>query len=110
MLTGMGINPRYVVNQNVPVVSERYRMLFHHLSSYKKYGNSIPFHSYPNFGLFSCASQIQLDVEEEQVVPMLNTFTKLEPFKALILANSLWERMRRFYVAGITFGETVFMA
>ena len=28
MLTGMGINPRYVVNQNVPVVSERYRMLF----------------------------------------------------------------------------------
>ena len=31
MLTGMGINPRYVVNQNVPVVSERYRMLFHHL-------------------------------------------------------------------------------
>lgn len=90
MLTGMGINPRYAVNQNVPVVSERYRMLFHHLSSYKKYGNSIPFHSYPNFGLFSCASQIQLDVEEEQVVPMLNTFTKLEPFKALILANSLW--------------------
>lgn len=90
MLTGMGINPRYAVNQNVPVVSERYRMLFHHLSSYKKYGDSIPFHSYPNFGLFSCASQIQLDVEEEQVVPMLNTFTKLEPFKSLILANSLW--------------------
>lgn len=90
MLTGMGINPRYAVNQNIPVVSERYRMLFHHLSSYKKYGSSIPFHSYPNFGLFSCASQIQLDVEEEQVVPMLNTFTKLEPFKSLILANSLW--------------------
>lgn len=90
MLTGMGINPHYAVNQNIPVVSERYRMLFHHLSSYKKYGNVIPFHSYPNFGLFSCASQIQLDVEEEQVVPMLNTFTKLEPFKALILANSLW--------------------
>lgn len=90
MLTGMGINPRYAVNQNIPVVSERYRMLLHHLSSYKKYGSSIPFHSYPNFGLFSCASQIQLDVEEKQVVPMLNTFTKLEPFKSLILANSLW--------------------
>ena len=40
MLTGMGINPRYVVNQNVPVVSERYRMLFHHLSSYKQYSIS----------------------------------------------------------------------
>lgn len=25
MLTGMGINPRYAVNQNIPVVSERYR-------------------------------------------------------------------------------------
>lgn len=90
MLTGMGINPRYAVNQNIPVVSERYRMLLHHLSSYKKYGNSIPFHTYPNFGLFSCASQIQLDVEEQQIVPMVNTFTKLEPFKSLILANSLW--------------------
>ena len=90
MLTGMGINPRYTVNQNIPVVSERYRMLFHHLSSYERYDNCIPFHSYPNFGLFSCASQIQLDVEETQVVPMLNTFTRLEPFKSLILANSLW--------------------
>lgn len=89
-LTGMGINPRYAVNQNIPVVSERYRMLYHHLSSYKNYGQEILFHHHPNFGLFSCASQIQMDAEEKDLVEILNTFTKLEPLKALIFSNSLW--------------------
>ena len=89
-LTGMGINPYHAINENVPVVSERYRLLFHHLSSYKKYGNAIPFHKHPNFGLFSCASQIQMDVEEKDLVETLNTFTKLEPLKALIFSNSVW--------------------
>lgn len=90
MLTGMGINPHHAVNQNVPVVSERYRMLLHHLTTYKKYGQQIPFHDCPNFGLFSCASQIQLDVEEQDLVEVLNTFTRLEPLKALLFANSPW--------------------
>lgn len=89
-LTGMGINPHHALNKNIPVVSERYRMLLHHLSSYREYGKQIPFHDHPNFGLFSCASQIQMDVEEENLAETLNTFTKLEPFKALILANSPW--------------------
>lgn len=89
-LTGMGINPHYEVNRNVPVVSERYRMLFHHLCSYRNYEKEILFHDHPNFGLFSCASQIQLDVEEDNLTETLNTFTKLEPLKALILANSPW--------------------
>ncbi|MBR1741013.1 MAG: glutamylcysteine synthetase, partial [Lachnospiraceae bacterium] len=90
LLTGMGINPGYKVNRNVPVVSERYRMLFHHLCSYENYGNEILFHNHPNFGLFSCASQVQMDVEEENLVEVLNTFTKLEPLKALLFANSIW--------------------
>lgn len=90
MLTGMGINPNYAVNRNVPVVNERYRMLLHHLSSYEDYGQEILFHHHPNFGLFSCASQIQMDVEEKDLVETLNTFTKLEPLKALIFANSPW--------------------
>ncbi len=89
-LTGMGINPCHAVNNNVPVVSERYRMLLHHLSSYKEYGRKILFHNHPNFGLFSCASQIQMDVEEGSLVETLNTFTKLEPLKALVFANSPW--------------------
>ncbi len=89
-LTGMGINPHYAVNRNEPVASERYRMLLHHLSSYRNYGRQILFHHHPNFGLFSCASQIQMDVEEQDLTETLNTFTKLEPFKALIFANSPW--------------------
>lgn len=89
-LTGMGINPHHTINKNVPVVSERYRMLYHHLSSYKQYGQEILFHEYPNFGLFSCASQIQLDVEDSSLVETINTFTKLEPLKALLFANSVW--------------------
>lgn len=89
-LTGMGINPHHQINQNVPVRSERYRMLLHHLCSYPLYGRAIPFHSHPNFGLFSCASQIQMDVQEDMLVETLNTFTKLEPLKALLLANSVW--------------------
>ncbi len=89
-LTGMGINPRHTVNHNIPVASERYRMLFHHLSSYEKYGQAIPFHRHPNFGMFSCASQIQVDVEEKDLAQTLNTFTKLEPLKALLFSNSPW--------------------
>lgn len=89
-LTGMGINPHHAINRNVPVVSERYRMLLHHLSSYENYNEKILFHHHPNFGLFSCASQIQMDVEEKNLVETLNTFTKLEPLKALIFANSPW--------------------
>ena len=90
LITGLGINPAYNVNRNVPIVNERYRMLFHHLCSYENYGNEILFHDRPNFGLFSCASQVQLDVQEKDLVETLNTFTLLEPLKALLLANSVW--------------------
>lgn len=91
-LTGMGVNPHYAVNRNVPIANGRYRMLFHHLQSYPKYGNAIPFHSNPNFGLFSCAAQVQLDAEEQTLPEVFNTFTKLEPLKSVIFANSLWGR------------------
>lgn len=89
-LTGMGINPNYKVNLNEPIHNGRYRMLYHHLSSYKKYGNTIPFHNNPNFGLFSCASQVQLDIEEDKISDTFNTFTRLEPLKSIIFANSIW--------------------
>lgn len=86
-LTGMGINPYREYNNNIPIPSERYRMLFHHLSSYTKYNNK-QFHNYPNFGFFSCASQVQLDVEEENIIEVINTFSKLEPLKSQLFANS----------------------
>ena len=90
MLTGMGINPNYRQNHNAPVPNGRYRMLLNHLSSYEKYGDILPFHDHPNFGLFACASQVQLDVEEEQIPQTLQVFGKLEPFKTLLFANSLF--------------------
>lgn len=85
-LTGMGINPYREYNLNIPVPSERYRMLLHHLESYQHYKGN--FHHYPEFGLFSCASQVQLDVEEKNIIKVLNTFSKLEPLKSLLFANS----------------------
>lgn len=88
-LTGMGLNPYRNFNHNVPIPNGRYRMLFHHLNSYTKY-KEIPmyFHQYPQFGTFSSASQVQLDVELKKLPLVLNTFTKLEPIKAVLFANS----------------------
>ena len=87
-LTGMGINPRWRENRPEPIGNGRYRMLFHHLKSYAKYGGAPRFHDHPDFGLFSCASQVQIDVDEETVVPVINVFNALEPFKAVLFANS----------------------
>lgn len=47
-LTGMGVNPYRSFNHNVPIPNGRYRMLFHHLNSYKKYLDlPMHFHRYP---------------------------------------------------------------
>lgn len=90
MLTGMGINPFRKLNHNLPIENGRYKMLYHHLLSYPKYA-SMPmhFHQYPNFGMFSSASQVQLDVCKENIAEVINTFGKLEPIKALLFANSV---------------------
>lgn len=93
-LTGMGINPHWRINRNEPIPNPRYRMLFHHLQSYTRYGNVMDFHNHPEFGLFSCASQIQLDTDERSVVDALHVFSALEPLKALIFANSPFEQFK----------------
>ena len=90
-LTGMGINPYRRYNNNNPIENERYRMLFHHLNSYKKYSDG--FHHYPEFGLFSAANQVQLDVEEKDICKVINTFNRLEAIKSIIFANSPLENM-----------------
>ena len=89
-LTGMGINPYRKYNINKPIPSERYLMLYHHLKSYKNYGN-IPmhFHEYPEYGMFSSASQVQLDVHRDDLVKTINVFSKIEPIKALLFSNSV---------------------
>lgn len=89
-LTGMGINPYRKYNINEPIPSERYLMLYHHLKSFSNYEN-IPmhFHKYPEYGMFSSASQVQLDVTKENLIQTINVFSKIEPIKALLFSNSV---------------------
>ncbi|MCC8168332.1 MAG: glutamylcysteine synthetase [Clostridiales bacterium] len=88
-LTGMGVNPYRIYNHNVPIENGRYRMLFHHLNSYKKYHTQMYFHEYPAYGTFASASQVQLDVDYSDLLLTLDTFSKLEPIKALLFSNSV---------------------
>ncbi|MBD5544863.1 MAG: glutamylcysteine synthetase [Lachnospiraceae bacterium] len=88
-LTGMGVNPYRIYNHNVPIPNGRYRMLFHHLHSYKKYDLPMFFHHYPEFGTFSSASQVQLDVNYEELLTTIHAFTKVEPIKAILFSNSV---------------------
>ena len=89
-LTGMGVNPYRYYNHNVPIPNGRYRMLFHHLHSYPKY-TRVPmhFHPYPAYGTFSSASQVQLDVNEDELLTVLRAFSRVEPVKALLFSNSV---------------------
>lgn len=90
-LTGMGINPYYYLNDANPVPNERYRMLYHYLHSDKKHKgkpNRILLHKYPEFATFCSASQVQIDVNYDELIDVINTFGKLEPYKALLFANS----------------------
>ena len=76
-LSGMGVNPYRIYNHNVPIPNGRYRMLFHHLHSYKNYQLPMYFHEYPSYGTFSSASQVQLDVAYEDLIETINTFSKI---------------------------------
>lgn len=89
-LTGMGVNPYRDYNRNIPIPNGRYRMLFHHLNSYSKY-QKLPlyFHEYPDYGLFSSASQVQLDVDYEDLTTAIRAFSRVEPVKALLFNNSV---------------------
>lgn len=89
-LTGMGINPYRKYNINEPIPSERYLMLYHHLKSVDNYKNTpMYFHKYPEYGMFSSASQVQLDVNKENLIQTINVFSKIEPIKALLFSNSV---------------------
>lgn len=89
-LTGMGINPYRKYNVNEPIPSERYLMLYHHLKSVENYGNvPMHFHDYPEYGMFSSASQVQIDVHRDDLIKTINVFSKLEPIKALLFSNSV---------------------
>ena len=89
-LTGMGVNPNADINHNLPIQNERYRMLYHYLHSYPQHTREVGmrFHERSDFGTFTSASQVQLDVRYDELIDVINTFGLLEPYKALIFANS----------------------
>jgi gamma-glutamylcysteine synthetase len=87
--TGMGVNPFRKHNNLVPIPNGRYRMLYHHLSSYVRYRVPMFFHPWPDYGMFSSASQAQLDVRREDLVKTIRAFSLLEPVKAVLFANSV---------------------
>ena len=89
-LSGMGINPYRKYNNEIPIPSERYLMLYNHLKSVDNYSDSLMyFHDYPGYGMFSSASQVQLDVPYDELIENINVFSKLEPIKALLFSNSV---------------------
>ncbi|MGN0494825.1 MAG: hypothetical protein ACI4GW_01220 [Lachnospiraceae bacterium] len=100
-LTGMGINPHYNINHNQPIPNERYRMLYHHLHTYKAYENNpeMSFCNRADFGTFTSASQVQIDVDYENLVDIINVFGGLEPYKALLFGNSYIEEYPDYMIA-----------
>ena len=89
-LTGMGINPNAANVRGKPIQNERYRMLYHYLHSYKERASEfgISFHDRPDFGTFTSASQVQLDVGYDRLIDVINVTGLLEPYKAMLFANS----------------------
>jgi gamma-glutamylcysteine synthetase len=47
------------------------------------------FHEYPDYGLFSSASQVQLDVNYDELPMAIRAFSNVEPIKALLFNNSV---------------------
>ncbi|MGN0193882.1 MAG: hypothetical protein ACI39G_02070 [Pseudoramibacter sp.] len=87
-LTGMGINPYHGRNVLEPVPVGRYEMLFDYLRDCEHIQGDQAGQT-PAFGLYACASQIQMDVTEETVCESLNTLNLIEPYKAVLFANSV---------------------
>jgi gamma-glutamylcysteine synthetase len=90
-LTGMGINPHRALNRHEPLPNGRYRMLYRFLCSAALQPQPNHFHAHYDFGMFTSASQVQIDVTCEALIPTLRAHDLLEPLKAALFANSLLE-------------------
>jgi gamma-glutamylcysteine synthetase len=88
-ITGFGVNPYRNYNKHLPVPNGRYRMLYYHLCTYPKYKHEKYFHDMPEYGMFTSASQTQVDVSYEDLIKTINLFSKLEPIKAVLFSNSV---------------------
>lgn len=88
LLCGMGINPRRELNRRDFIPAERYRMLERYLRRAATCKAPMYFHPYVDFGSFASASQVQLDVSRDALIPTLRAFGRVEPVKAVLFANS----------------------
>lgn len=88
IITGMGINPHRAVNHNVFIPVGRYQMLERYLAKSACWQEHMYFHSYQDFGAFASASQVQLDVEKDHLIPTIRAFSLVEPVKAVLFSNA----------------------
>lgn len=91
LVTGLGINPNFQINNQEYIPSERYRMLEGYLAKAQEWEYPMYFHPYYGYGTFSSASQVQLDFFEDELLDGLKAFSLVEPIKALLFANSILE-------------------
>lgn len=91
LLTGMGINPGYQVNRKDFIPANRYQMLERYLQKSTVWKVPMYFHPYPAFGAFASASQVQLDVNRNELLYVLKGFSLVEPVKAVLFSNSVME-------------------
>lgn len=93
ILTGLGINPNYKINDYNFVASPRYKMLEGYLRRAQAWGAEGSFHPFFAFGTFSSASQVQLDVSNDRLCEVIRAFSLAEPLKAVLFANSYLPEM-----------------
>ena len=99
LLTGMGINPNYRVNETGFVPAPRYKMLEGFLKKSKVWKRDGGFHGYSSYPTFSSASQVQLDITEDRLCQTIEAFSYVEPIKALLFANSYLPEERKLLCA-----------
>ena len=102
-LTGLGVNPYHAYAHYAPIANDRYRMLYHHLCAFDRYPGD--YHRLPHFGMMAAASQVQLDVEEGPVLQTIRVFERLEPYKALLFANSYYDGLPALQISRDYFWE-----
>ena len=89
-IEGSGIHPYWRINDNQPVKIDRYKMLIRYLQLSGQDPNN-RFHHYPDYGTFICGNQVQLDVSRANYLEIINAMNKVEPAKAYLFANSIFD-------------------
>ena len=89
-IEGRGLHPYWRINDNQPVKIDRYKMLIQFLQLAEKNANR-QFHNYPDYGTFICGNQVQLDVSRNNYLKVINAMNKVEPAKAYLFANSIFD-------------------